>query len=137
MTLRVTGVGEVVENDRRLVRQRLIALEQGRSIDARLIAAYLVLKRHIAMFDARLETRQPEWRAIWKLPAEGMCSIVMDTGEGIARLPDPVGGIGALERPLAMPLQLEGSIDWGRGTDVEGRINDVRKSFFHLAIFDE
>ena len=140
MVFRAVGVGELVENDRRLIRQRLIALEQGRSVDARLIGAYLVVQRKLALFDARLETRGAEWRAIWKLPDEGFCTILHDTGEGIARIPDgEAGGIGPLERPLTLPLHLEGSIDWGdgRGTSIECRVNSVRRRFFRLAMFDD
>lgn len=106
----------VTENDVRLMRQRLIALEEGRDGDAKLIGAYLTVKRGLNLEQVSRRDVSEGWLAHWSVPASVDRMIVMvDHGrEPVYRIPATldVAGVpplGSMEVPFNVPEELKGS----------------------------
>ena len=106
----------LTENDVRLMRQALLADEEGRSGDAKLIAAYLTVKRGLHLETVRRKEVSEGWLAHWSVPASVDRMIVMvDYGrEPVYRIPGTLNApgvppLGSMEVPFEVPPELDGS----------------------------
>lgn len=108
----------ISENDVRLMRQALLADEEGRFGDGRLIRAYLVARLSLNISEIDRKDAGATWLEYWGVPASvNRIVILHDYGmEPVFRIPatlnsgQPVPPVGSMEIPFEIPPELEGSL---------------------------
>lgn len=133
----------ISENDVRLIRQELLALEEGRTGDAKLIRAYLAVERFLSLRDVRREEVSADWLQYWGVPGSVQRMIVLlDYGhEPIFRIPATlnsgraVAPLGTMEVPFEVPPQLVGSVKTEDGPIVVEVPTPKRKSWVERFLY--
>lgn len=106
----------LVENDVRLIRQRLAALDEGRLEDAQKFWQYLTVSRGLNLQDVLREDLNRDWLAYWGVPGSPKrMTLLMDYGkEPVFRIPATYDvsppPIGTFEQPGEVPAGLESAV---------------------------
>lgn len=104
----------ITENDVRLIRQRLAAIEEGRDGDARLIAAYLVTKRQLQLEDVTRRVAGGAYCEQWGVPGtvDRMTMLLAHAREPVYRIPrdHATRAVSSMEIPEYVPDELVGSV---------------------------
>ena len=133
----------ITENDVRLIRQRLIAIEEQRTGDATLIGAYLVTKRQLALRDVARSDVSSTWLEYWGVPGSvGRMTVLLDHGhEPVFRIPATldapgVAPVGSMEIPFYTPDELDGSLRLSDGPiEVSVAQTPQRKSWLQRFLY--
>lgn len=98
------GPPRLHEDAARFVRQRLLALEEGRDDDAKLLRDWLVDEFGCQVLDVDPASLPPGFRAHWRVPDRDLVSLLVNHGrEPVWRIPTVPGAAPSVyETPLAL-----------------------------------
>lgn len=110
-------MAQLVEDDVRLLRQRLVALEQGRLADAEALEHYLRVDREVSFEDLERADAPDSFLDYWAVPSSvGRMSLLLDYGrEPIFRIPQHMRlarpfPVGCFEVPDRVPPPVIGAV---------------------------